>query len=99
MVIHEETFLTTLDLRAGADELSVGLDVEPWNIEQATDARDGGSLNRCRQFFPCGSSWVQILNNHSVLTGPPFSATERFINNTANATTNVNTAAIQKVSK
>jgi hypothetical protein len=39
------------------------------------------------------------LNNHSVPTGPPFSATERFINNTANVTTNVNTAAIQKVSK
>ena len=37
--------------------------------------------------------------NHSEPTGLPFSATERFINNTANATQNVSTAIIQKVSK
>src|ERR1700722_10915632 len=41
--------------------------------------------------------WRQ--NNHSGPACPPFSATERFINNTANVTTNVNTAAIQKTSK
>ena len=37
--------------------------------------------------------------NHSEPAGPPFSATDRFMNNTANVTTNVNTAAIQKTSK
>jgi hypothetical protein len=36
---------------------------------------------------------------HSPPTRAPFSATERFMNNTANVTTKVNTAAIQKQSK
>jgi hypothetical protein len=37
--------------------------------------------------------------NHSGLARPPFSATERFITNTRNATAKVNTATIQKQSK
>ena len=38
--------------------------------------------------------------NHSLWAiGAPFSATERLINNTRNATANVNTATIQKQSK
>jgi len=38
--------------------------------------------------------------NHSLWAiGAPFSATERLINSTKNATTNVNTAIIQKLSK
>jgi len=40
---------------------------------------------------------VRRAINHSEAAGPPFSATDRFMNNTANATKNVNTAAIQKV--
>ncbi len=36
---------------------------------------------------------------HSEPAGGPFSATDRFMNNTANVTTNVNAAAIQKASK
>ena len=36
---------------------------------------------------------------HSEPAGAAFSATDRFMNNTAKMTTNVNTAAIQKVSK
>jgi len=36
---------------------------------------------------------------HSTPTCPPFSATERLMSSTTNATTNVNTAIIQKLSK
>ena len=49
--------------------------------------------------IPGSRSSVTSKSPHSEPPRAPFSATERFINNTANATTNVNTAAIQKVSK
>jgi hypothetical protein len=47
--------------------------------------------------FPEGGGLSRA--SHSEPTRAPFSATERFINNTANATTNVSTADIQKTSK
>jgi hypothetical protein len=47
------------------------------------------------------SAWSPLPSevNHSRAAWLPFSATERFISNTRNATASVNTAIIQKLSK
>jgi hypothetical protein len=56
-------------------------------------------LQSCEQRADRASSGVASKLAHSEPTRAPFSATERFMNNTANATANVNAATIQKVSK
>jgi hypothetical protein len=73
--------------------------LDPKRKFRAATTIDSG---RCEGLFRANGARLSLpwrQNNHSGPACPPFSATERFINNTANVTTNVNTAAIQKVSK
>ena len=60
--------------------------------------RGAGPIDDCRSEV-ASRSWVQNHNQSFFTYRAPFSATERFIKSTANVTKNVNTAAIQKVSK
>ena len=70
-----------------------------FRLNAGSDPVRAGVLSQpCLQLVPfqCGQPPAVI---YSTAMLPRFSATERFITNTKNATANVNTAAIQKQSK